>query len=162
MTLTGLKRAWVYYRVNRFYAGTRCFEKKRRLLNSIGHSLGQGTKIVGPLFCTGRLVAGENCWIGRGLTVHGNGTVTMGDCCDIGPDVTFLTGSHELGDANRRAGKGKTFDVTLGSGVWVGARSTVMANVGSGSVIAACGCVTGPVEENTLAGGVPAKPIRKL
>lgn len=162
MRLGSLKRAWVYYRVNHIYAGTRCFEKKRRLLNSVGHSLGEGTKIVGPLFCTGRLVVGENCWIGRGLTIHGNGTVTMGSNCDIGPDVTFLTGSHELGDATRRAGKGKTFDVTVGNGVWVGARSTVMADVGDGSAIAACACVSKAVGENVLVGGVPAKTIREL
>jgi maltose O-acetyltransferase len=107
-------------------------------------------------------VAGENCWIGTGLTIHGNGTVTMGSCCDIGPDVTFLTGSHELGDANRRAGKGKTFDVTIGNGVWVGARSTVMADVGDGSAVAACACVSKTVGENLLVGGVPAKIIREL
>lgn len=41
-------------------------------------------------FCTGTLCIGANCWIGRNLTVHGNGSVIIGDNCDIAPDVTFL------------------------------------------------------------------------
>ena len=162
MKLGSLKRAWVYYRVNHIYAGTRCFERKRRLLNSIGHRIGQGTKIVGPLFCTGTLNIGEDCWIGRNLTLNGNGTVTIGSRCDIAPDVMFLTGGHEIGDARRRAGKGKTFDIAVGDGAWIGARATVLADVGEGSVVAACACVSSPVPPHTLSGGVPAKPIREL
>lgn len=162
MMLGSLRRKWVYYLVNRVYAGTRCFERKRRLLCSIGHELGEGTKIVGPIFCTGRLIVGKDCWIGRNLTVHGNGTVTVGDCCDIAPDVTFLTGGHEIGGPGRRAGKGRTSHIAVGDGAWIGARATVLANVGQGSVVAACACVSGAVVENTLVGGVPAKLIREL
>lgn len=162
MKLRSLRRAWVYFRVNHIYAGTRCFGRKRRLLRSIGHEIGEGTKIVGPLFCTGKLKIGADCWIGRDLAVYGNGTVTIGDRCDIAPGVAFLTGGHAIGGPDRRAGKGKTFPVTVGDGVWIGARATVMADVAQGSVIAACACVSSPIPADTLAGGVPAKPIREL
>lgn len=166
MTFRGLKIRWVNLRVNKHLVGTKekHFEKKRRLLNSIGHDIGEGTKIVGPVYCTGKLVVGKSCWIGRNLTVNGNGTVTIGDNCDIAPDVAFQTGSHEIGTPERRAGKGYTRDVSVGNGCWLGAHSTVLGGVtvGNGCVVAACACVVSDVAENTLVGGVPAKEIRKI
>lgn len=159
-----LRRIWAMYLVNHIYTGTRCFKAKRRLLRRSGHEIGADTKVVGPLFCTGKLVIGEACWIGADLKIHGNGTVIIGDRCDIGPGVTCLTGSHEIGDAQRRAGKGFNGEIRIGEGCWLGGGATVVAGaqIGSGSVIAACACVTGAIPANTLAGGVPAKTIREL
>lgn len=166
MTFRGLRIRWVNYCVNKRFAGTKpkYFEKKRALLNSIGHSIGVGSKIVGPVFCTGKLVVGENTWIGRNLTVNGNGTVFIGNNCDIAPDVAFQTGGHEIGDAQRRAGKGFNKDISVGNGCWIGARSSVLGGVKieDSAVVAACACVCKDVEQNTLVGGVPARLIRKL
>lgn len=160
------KRRFTLYLVNRVYAGTepKFYEKKRRLLNSIGYDIGEGTRIVGPIFCTGRLTVGKNSFIGRNLTVHGNGSVVIGDGCDLGPDVTFLTGGHKIGDATRRAGEGLILTQSVGDGSWIGARSTVVNNtsIGRGCVVAACACVTRDVPDNTLVGGVPAREIRSL
>lgn len=166
MTLQGIKNRWAYYLVNQWYAGTRekFFEKKRRLLNSLGHEIGEGTKIVGPVECSGKLVIGRDCWIGKNLTVNGNGTVFIGDRCDIAPEVTFQTGSHEIGNHERRAGEGLRENVVVGNGCWIGGRSTILGGVciGDGAVVAACACVNKNVEHDTLVGGVPAKVIREL
>ena len=152
--------------VNRLYVGVkpRYFEIKRHLLNSIGYSIGEGTKVVGPIECYGKLIIGKDCWIGKNLKINGNGTVTIGDNCDIAPEVTFQTGGHEIGDATRRAGKGLVFSQRIGNGVWIGGRSTILGNttIGDSSVIAGCACVVRDVEENVLVGGVPAKVIRRL
>lgn len=150
--------------VNHLYAGPRCFAQKRRILNAIGFDLGEGTKVVGPLFCTGMLITGKNCWIGRNLTIHGDGQVIIGSCCDLGPDVTILTGGHTIGGPERRAGKGQTCPVRIGDGCWIGARSTLLGGttLGTGSVIGACACVTKDVPANTLFCGVPARQIRVL
>ena len=150
--------------VNHILAGTVFFERKRRLLNSVGFSFGEGTKVVGPLFCTGTLITGKNCWIGRELSVNGNGTVIIGDNCDLAPEITILTGGHEIGPAERRAGKGEIYTVRIQNGCWIGARSTLGKNitVGAGSVVAACACVMRDVAPNTMVGGVPAKTIRIL
>ena len=164
MKLKTIKRILVEFIVNHLLAGTRFYSAKRRLLLSIGYEIGEHTKIVGPLHSTGKLRIGENCWIGRDLTVHGNGTVVIGNNCDIAPDVTFLTGGHQIGNAERRAGAGETHQITVGSGVWIGARATILLNtvIGDGAAVAACACVTRDIPGNTLAGGVPARVIKEL
>ena len=85
--LKGIKYRTVMYLVNKVFSGTsiKHFERKRRLLNSIGHKIGSGTKIVGPIECTGKLIVGTNCWIGKNLRVNGNGTVILGDNCEPVP-----------------------------------------------------------------------------
>lgn len=150
--------------VNHIFAGTRAFGIKRKLLRAAGFEIGEGTKVVGPVVCTGSLKVGRNTWLGRDLTVHGNGSVEIGDNCDIAPAVMFLTGGHAIGGPERRAGKGENYTIRVGNGCWIGARATVGRSVcvGEGSVIAACACVMSDVPENAVAGGVPAKIIREL
>lgn len=164
MKLRGIQKRMVMFCVNHFLSGTRSFGLKRRLLRSIGYEIGENTKIVGPVFCTGKLHIGSNCWIGRNFTVEGNGSVHIGDNCDVAPGVMFLTGGHEIGSPDRRAGRGETYSICVGSGTWLGARATIAGDVqiGEGCVVAACGCVVSNVNANSLVGGVPARLIREL
>ncbi len=164
MKLRRIWRSLVFGLVNHFLTGTRFFDAKRVLLRSVGYEIGDGTKVVGPLFCTASLSIGCDCWIGRGFTIHGNGEVVIGDCCDIAPEVAVLTGGHEIGPMARRAGLGGSYSVRIGSGTWLGARSTLVGevSVGSGCVVAACACVCSDVADNVLVGGVPAKVLRRL
>ena len=160
----GLHRRWNLFIVNRLLSGTRFFGLKRRLLNGIGNQIGEGTRVVGPIFCSAKLIVGENCWIGRQFAAEGNGMVTIGDNCDIAPQVTMLTGGHLIGDADRRAGEGQTYTITVGNGTWIGARATLVGGVtvGNSCVVAACACVTKDLGDNVVMGGVPAKVIREL
>ena len=48
--IRAIKRRLFTYLVNGPLAGTEAFELKRKLLNSLGHSIGVGTKVVGPVF----------------------------------------------------------------------------------------------------------------
>lgn len=161
-----IKRKTVMFLVNHVLVGTRpCFfEYKRRLLNSLGYSIGKETKIVGPIECNTKLVIGEECWVGKNLKVNGNGSVEIGNRCDIGPEVTFQTGGHIIGNTERRAGMGKTYSQKVGNGVWIGGRVTIIGNtiLDDGCVIAGCACVVKNVAENNLVGGVPARMIRRL
>lgn len=164
MKLRTFKRLLCVFLVNYVFVGTRCFKVKNKLLNIAGYNIGKGTRVVGPFFCTASLTVGENCWLGRELNINGNGSVVVGDNCDIAPEVTFLTGGHEIGDARRRAGKGEKYDIRVGDGVWIGSRTTLgrTINVGDSSVIAACACVMKDVDSNKLVGGVPARVIKEL
>jgi maltose O-acetyltransferase len=164
--LRGLWKCFCLFATNHIFTGMGTFSSriKRTLLNSCGNKIGNGTTIVSPIILKGSLVAGNECWINCGFTIHGNGTVYIGNNCDIGPDVIFLTGGHEIGDKERRAGEGETYTVRVGNGVWIGARSTILGNVhlSEGCVIAACACVTKDVPEDTIVGGVPAKLLRRI
>lgn len=164
--LRSIKRRLVMVLVNGPLAGTRpyTFELKRRLLNAIGYEIGIGTKIVGPIECNANLTIGCDCWIGKNIKFNGNGRVVIGDRCDIAPEVTFQTGSHQIGSARRRAGEGISYTQTVGNGVWIGIRATILGNttISDGSVIAACACVIKDTPANMLVGGVPARTIRRM
>jgi maltose O-acetyltransferase len=164
MKLEVIKHMLVMFVVNHLCDGAYLFEVKRRLLNLIGYSLGEGTKVVGPIYCTAKLKTGSNCWLGRNFTIHGNGTVLMGDNCDIAKDVTFLTGRHETGTQESEAGEEEVYSVCVGEGCWIGAHATLGRNVtiGTGCMVLADACVLKNMPENTLIGGVPARIVRKL
>lgn len=159
-------RRIVLFLANKILSGTnpRFFDVKRKLFISIGHTIGENTKIVGPIFCTGTLKIGKNCWIGTNFTVRGNGCVELGDNIDCGPDVTFLTGTHKIGDFKRRAGEGYNCTQTIGSGCWIGGKSVFVNNieVGQSSIIAAAACVCKSIPENVVVGGIPARVLKDL
>lgn len=164
MRLKTLKRIIALSWVNVFFAGTRAFKIKRTLLRAAGYDIGEGTKVVGPIYSSAELHIGKNCWIGKNFTCNGNGKVDIGDNCDIGPEVTFQTGGHDIGGAERRAGKGRKFHQSVGKGTWIGGRVTVLGetSIGNACVVAGCACVIKSVSDNVLVGGVPARSIRNL
>ena len=63
--LLGLKRRFAFHRVNKTFAGTKKWEQKRKVLNSIGHDLGKGTKVVAPIVLQGILHTGSDCYLNR-------------------------------------------------------------------------------------------------
>ena len=54
-------------------------------------------------------------------------------------------------------------DIVIGNDVWIGYEAVIMSGVkiGDGAIIGARAVVTKDVEPYTIAGGIPAKPIRK-
>ncbi|MCO4254741.1 DapH/DapD/GlmU-related protein [Pseudarthrobacter cellobiosi] len=73
-----------------------------------------------------------------------------------------MTGTHALGTSERRAGAGRSEDITIGDGTWVGARATFLAGaiVGAGCMVAAGSLVRGEFPDNVLIAGTPATIIR--
>ena len=108
---------------------------------------------------------------------------TVGNFVSIGPDVKIFCGrqgSHPLdllstfpmgmlypawagGNADKVSRVfTKNLDVTIGNDVWIAANSVILAGVtiGHGAVIAAGGVVSTSIPPYTIAGGVPARPIK--
>lgn len=112
-----------------------------------------------------KLVVGDS-WLGDyGYYIGSVDTaVIIEDNVDIGPNVKFYTGSHEIGEHERRAGIGFGKDIRVCSGVWIGANSTILGGVqiGSGSIIASGSVVIHDVPKDTLVAGNPAQVKRKL
>ena len=55
--------------------------------------------------------------------------MTIGHRCDIAPQVSFITGSHEIGDARRRAGRGNAAPIVVEDMVVVPKGATVFLQV---------------------------------
>lgn len=164
MTFLGIKRKICFLLINGVFSGTHFFEIKRKLLIYAGYHIGEKSKIIGPIQITTELSIGKDCWIGMDFLCSGNGKVTIGNRCDIAPQVTIVTGSHEIGDIGRRAGKGRNDDVTIGEGCWLCARATVIGgvNISNSCIVASCACVVASVDNNNMVGGVPARKIADL
>jgi chloramphenicol O-acetyltransferase type B len=107
----------------------------------------------------------------------------IGNFVSIGPDVKMFCGrqgSHPLdllstfpmsmlyprGCGGTAEGASRVFannlDITIGHDVWIGANAVILAGVtiGHGAVVAAGGVVNAAIPPYTLAGGVPARPLR--
>lgn len=152
--------------INHILKGNRFYNSKRKVLNMIGCSIAENVRIVGPIqFHYGtKLEVGKGTFIGTSFTIHGNGNIIIGEECDIAPEVIILTGSHELGNHYKRAGKGYCENVSIGSGCWICARACILPGkqIGDGCVVAAQSLVNKNIADDYLVGGVPARPIRKL
>jgi maltose O-acetyltransferase len=159
-------RKFCLFIINNFFSTTNFFYLKNILLKISGISVGKNSKIVGPIRIgtVASLKIGNDCWIGSGLNIYGNGNVAIGDRCDLAPDISFVTGSHEIGDTNRRAGKGISYSIEVSDGCWIGARATIVGNIkiNTSSIVGASSLVNKNVLENTIVGGVPAKVIKVL
>ena len=152
-------------------------------LNSIPTSRGNGLKIcllrlggtrVGNnvRVCSGvrvqgrgRLVLGSGVWISPDVIIRtsSEGSIEIGSYCDIGPSVELISGTHLVGNSDRRAGDDLGLSISIGNGTWLGARVIIIGGVsiGFGCVVGAGSVVTRDLISNCLAAGVPAK-VKKI
>lgn len=91
--------------------------------------------------------------------------ITIGDDCLIGPNVQFLSITHDLSSLDRLTQKNNYASaITLGNNVWLGGGAIILAGViiGDNSVIGAGSVVTKHVDANSFYAGNPAKKIKLL
>jgi maltose O-acetyltransferase len=140
------------------------------ILKLIGFQIGRGTILAGmpTIILDGntykKLVIGEGCWINIGCSFDLGAEIRIGSKVSIGHGVLVLTRSHEVGTSRQRAVTLFTKPVNIGSGVWLGSRSTILPGVtiGAGAIVAAGSVVHHDVPPNTLVAGVPARVIKEL
>lgn len=145
-----------------FFPPTRFFRLRRFLLNLAGVDISENANFCGRgwVYGRGKLSIGQSTWLSPGAQIftHIAAPISIGNSCDIGPGVSFITGSHEIGPAHRRAGAGIAEPISIGDGTWIGANVTILGGVkiGPGCVIAAGALVSKSVSENSFVAGVPA------
>lgn len=90
--------------------------------------------------------------------------IRIGDYCLIGPGVHIYTATHAINPEERRAGLEFGKPVTIGDHVWIGGRAVINpgVNIGNGAVIASGAVVTKDVPDRVVAGGNPAKIIKRV
>lgn len=147
---------------------SRAFWLKSRILSLANVQIGKNVSVCSQswIYGKGKLVIGSDTWLSQGVIflTHKDAQITIGNFCDVGPFVKFLTGGHEISSYKRRAGMGFAKPITVGDGCWIGGSAIILSGVsiGAGSVIAAGSVVVNDVPENTLFAGVPAKLVRYL
>jgi maltose O-acetyltransferase len=147
---------------------SRMFAVRRACLRAAGVKIGEGVSVCGRGWVYGRgpFQIGGGTWLSPAVIVytHPDAPIEIGDNCDIGPGVEFVTGGHSVGPATRRAGPGKAEPILVKNGCWIGAGARILGGVtiGSGAVVAAGAVVTRDVSENVLVAGVPAVVKKSL
>jgi acetyltransferase-like isoleucine patch superfamily enzyme len=127
-------------------------------LKACGVRVGRSTwfggvpRLTGPGSITSRLQIGSDCGFNDGCEFDLEAAITIGNHVAVGHEVRFLT-THCQEYAATAA------PITIGDGVWLGARCTIRGGVtiGAGSVIGAGVTVASDVPPNTLLTG--AKPV---
>ena len=142
---------------------------RTRILRLAGWRIGADTYFAGvPRFSgvgqiRARLTIGKQGWINVDCTFELNDTITIGDCVAIGHEVMILTSTHKIGTVVRRAGPKFTSPVSIGNGVWLGARCVILpgVTVGDGAVVSTGAVVTKDVPPNSVVAGAPATVVVK-
>lgn len=135
-----------------------------RLLRSYGLDVRRSTISAGGFYGSKRITVGEGAFINHDVFLDAAASITIGARVRIGPGAMVITGSHEIGGSEQRAGRDVCAPVVIGDGSWIGARAVILpgVKVGPGCVIAAGAVVTKDCEPDALYAGVPALKIREL
>ncbi len=139
-----------------------CFAWRRFVLRLMGVNVKKTARVNSGfrIYGSGSLSIEDDVWIGRNCHFYtiGNAGIQINSKTEIGPECMFNCQSHQTGEQDHRAGDCIQHSITVGSGVWIGTRCTILCNkVGNGSVVGAGAVVLKNVPENVLAAGVPAK-----
>ncbi|MDG9717544.1 sugar O-acetyltransferase [Streptomyces sp. DH24] len=138
----------------------------RPLLAELLGCLGAEAHVRPPLYVDygSSLSIGARTFVNFNLTALDVAAITIGEDCQIGPNVQLLTPTHPVEPQPRRDKLEAARPITIGDNVWLGGGAIVLAGVtiGDNSVIGAGAVVTRDVPANVVAVGNPARVVRAL
>ena len=116
---------------NKLYEGEK--EARQAILKDLLGEIGEGTFLQGPItFHYGcHTFIGDDVFINFNFTVQDDATVTIGDGCNFGPNVTIVTPVHPMIASERKALKtaaGEPRRLCWAKPVTVGKRCWICAN----------------------------------
>ncbi|WP_417806910.1 sugar O-acetyltransferase [Thioclava sp.] len=120
--------------------------------------------IEAPFHCTYgiNIKLGDQVYLNAGCIILDCATVTIGDQCQLGPNVQIYCAEHHQ-DPIKRTDEGLEIahPVYIGKRVWIGGGAIILAGVtiGEGAVIGAGSVVTKDVAPGAVVVGNPARPI---
>lgn len=132
------------------------------LSRTLGACARTATIEFGTIFSSASATIGDRAYIGPRCHL---GWALIGDNALLAAGVHVPSGAntHGIDDLSIaiRDQPTQKAPVRIGNGSWIGSTAVVMADVGHDAVIAAGAVVTRPIPELTIAGGVPARVIRR-
>lgn len=117
-------------------------------------AISSGVRFTGP-----GITIGRRTFLNTGTLLDASAAICIGDDVAVGPRVTILTATHDVGPAGRRAGALRALPVVVGNGCWIGAGVTILPGVtiGPGCIIAAGAVVIHDCGSAGTYVGVPAR-----
>ncbi|MGQ5575935.1 sugar O-acetyltransferase [Streptomyces sp. ECR3.8] len=141
-------------------------DQAKAVLAELLGSVGEDVEIRPPLFVDygSNITVGARTFVNYHLTALDVAAITIGEDCQIGPNVQLLTPTHPVEPQPRRDKLEAARPITIGDNVWIGGGAIVCPGVtiGDNSVIGAGAVVTKDVPANVVAVGNPARPVRSL
>jgi maltose O-acetyltransferase len=139
---------------------------RRRLLEELLGSIGEGTEIRPPLYVDygWHVEIGARCFCNYGLVAADVAAILIGDDVQIGQNVQLLTPTHPVDPAARRAKWESAKPITIGDNVWLGGGAIVLPGVtiAENTVVGAGAVVTQDLPANVVAVGNPARVVRTV
>ncbi len=147
-------------------AGARLVPRNMRwlLMRAAGMRTHPSMIAPGIFFGSNRIELGPGVQLSPQTFFDGAGRTVVEAGVGIGPRCLIITGAHDIGGPERRAGKLAPEPIVIEAGAWLGAGVTVLPGVriGAGAVIAAGSVVVHDCEPNGVYAGVPARHLRTL
>ena len=132
----------------------------------LGHIEDDEIIINQPFYCDyGKQISvGRRFFANFNLTILDEASVTIGDDCFIGPNVSIYTACHSTDPVERNTRMEWAEPVTIGDNVWIGGSVTILPGmtIGNNVTIGAGSVVTKDIPDNVVAVGNPCKVIKRL
>ena len=119
-----------------------------------------------PFYCDygSHIEVGKNFFANYNCTIIDVAKVTIGDNCQMAPNVAIYTASHPLHPVSRNSLYEYGISVTIGDNVWIGGNTVILpgVHIGSNTVIGAGSVVTKDIPDWVVAAGNPCRVIKKI
>ena len=119
-----------------------------------------------PFYCDygSHIEVGKNFFANYNCTIIDVARVTIGDNCQMAPNVSIYTAGHPLHPVSRNSRYEYGMPVSIGDNCWIGGNTVIVPGVtiGDNCVIGAGSVVTKDIPDWSLAAGNPARVIRRI
>ena len=126
----------------------------------------EGAFINPPFYCDygTHIKVGKNFFANYNCTIIDVAVVTIGDNCQMAPNVAIYTAGHPVYPTTRNSAYEYGKAVTIGDNVWIGGNTVILpgVHIGNNTVIGAGSVVTKDIPDWCIAVGNPCRVQKKI
>lgn len=119
-----------------------------------------------PFYCDygTHIKVGKKFFANYNCTIIDVATVTIGDYCQMAPNVAIYTAGHPVYPSVRNSAYEYGKAITIGDNVWIGGNTVICpgVHIGDNVVIGAGSVVTRDIPDWCIAAGNPCRVLRKI